>query len=105
MLWRNRSPPQAALAGNQFDQVMMGVGVARVELDRPAIRGDGFGDVAMPGQGQAKVLPRRGVVRLEAGGLLEMTDGLVQPALVEQDRGEIDVGVWQVVVPMERLVV
>jgi predicted TIM-barrel enzyme len=67
-------------------EVVVGLGITRVETDGFLELADRLIDLALLVQGDAKVVVGSGMIRLQANGLLELADGLVQVAfLVEGD--------------------
>ena len=63
-------------------EVVVGLGVVRLEADGLPVLGDGLVQLALAREGVAEVVVGLGVVLLEADGLAVLGDGLVQLALL-----------------------
>ena len=62
-------------------------GVARIQPDRVAVRGDGLIEITLPSQRVTEVGVRRGVVGLEPDRVAVCGDGLVEHALLREGDG------------------
>ncbi len=80
------------LSIQRIAQVVVGVGVLRVEFDGLLVAGDGLVHWPLPMQRIAQVVVGAGELRVEFDGLLVAGDGLVHLALAAQRNAQVVVG-------------